>query len=142
MVARQRLLIEDIDGRARDLAASKGLNKIGLDHDRPPRRIHKSGRRLHKRQLRCAHKAARTAAEHQVDTDKIRLSEQLVFRNEHGSGCRRTLGGEVLAPRDYGHAEGFADLRYRASDITKAEQSQRLATEIIANEALPPSGSQ
>jgi hypothetical protein len=77
-----------------------------------------------------------------VDTDKIRLSEQLVFRNEHGSGCRRTLGGKVLAPCDYVHAEGFADLRYRASDITEAEQSQRLATEIIANEALPPSGSQ
>jgi len=49
VVARQRLLIEDIDGRARDFAASEGLNKIGLDHDRPARRIHKSGRRLHKR---------------------------------------------------------------------------------------------
>jgi hypothetical protein len=135
-------LIEDINGRARDFAASESLNQIGLDHDRPARRIHKSGRRLHKRQLRCAHKAARTAAEHQVNTDKIRLLEQLVFRHEYGAGCRRTLGGEVLAPCDYGHAEGLADLRHRASDITEAEQSQRPATEIIANEALPPAGSQ
>src|SRR6516164_6765508 len=142
MIERQRLLIKDIDGSARDLAVSQSLKEISLDHDRPARCIHKSGRWLHECQLRCAHKPARSGAEHQMDADEIRLSEEFVLRYKQSSRCRRALGGEVLAPGDDGHAEGFADLRHCASNVAEAEQSQCPTTEIIADEALPSTASQ
>ena len=77
-----------------------------------------------------------------MDTDEIRLSEQLVLRYKQRSRCRRAFGGEVLAPGDDGHAEGFADLRDSASNVAEAEQSQCPSTEIIADEALPSTASQ
>src|SRR6478672_1120172 len=142
MIKRQRLLIEDINGRARDLAFSQRLEEASLDHDRPARCVHKSGRRLHEREFRLTHKPSRPTAEHKVDADNIRLSEKLVLRDQYGSRCSRAVGREVLAPSDDRHAEGLADLRNCASDVTEAEQSQRPATEILADEALPSAASQ
>jgi len=35
MIGRERLVIKDVNRRARDRAASQRLKEIGFDHDRP-----------------------------------------------------------------------------------------------------------
>src|ERR1700719_484736 len=47
MIDRQRLLVEDIDGCARDRLISKRRNEICLDHDRSARHVYQARRRLH-----------------------------------------------------------------------------------------------
>ena len=118
MVARERLLIKNVHGRAGDLTFAQHFKEIGFDHDWSARRIHKSCRRLHKGEFCGTHEAARALAEDHVDGEDIRLPEQLILRNEFGARCRGAIGGEILAPRDDPHAEGLTDLSNRRSDIS------------------------
>src|ERR1700736_5775180 len=67
MIDRQRLLVEDIDGCAGDRLSFKGRNDIRLDEDRSARRVHQARRRLHECEFGRTDKAARPAAEHQMD---------------------------------------------------------------------------
>src|SRR5580704_7180195 len=142
MIERQRLLIEDVNGRRRDRPFLQRLKEIGFDYNRSARCIHKAGRRLHQREFCPTHKPARAAAEHKVDAEDIRLPKKLILRDQHGSCRSRALGGEVLAPGDDGHAEGLADLSNRTSDVTEPEQSECPSTEILSDEALPSATAQ
>jgi hypothetical protein len=83
VVARQRFLIEDIDGRARDFAASEGLNKIGLDHDRPTRRIQSRSSRVDRDSIGWTARAVRyTDSGHQADcTTRTALAEPAYQRS-------------------------------------------------------------
>src|ERR1700722_7985640 len=140
MIGRERLLVKDVNGRPRDLAPSQRLKEIGFDHDRPARCVHKPRRRLHEGELRGTNESARAAAEHKVNADDIGLPKKLVLRKQTDSyGCG-TIGGEVLAPGDDRHAEGFADAGNCTSDVTKAEHAECAPAQILADEALPSAG--
>jgi hypothetical protein len=124
MTGRERLLVKDVNGRARDRAASQRLKEIRFDHDRPARCVHKPRRRLHEGELRSTNESARAAAKHKVNVDDISLPKELVLRSQLGSCRRGTIGGEVLAPGDDRHAEGFADAGNCTSNVTKAEHAE------------------
>src|ERR1700722_14430380 len=137
MVGGQRLLVEDIDGRASDLLVCKRRNEIGLDHDWPARSVYEARRWLHERQFRGAHKAARPVAEHQMDGEDIRLPKQLFLRDAYSAAFGRALAGEILAPGDHLHAESGADLRPSAADATETQKPEGPSGHVIANCMLP-----
>src|SRR5580700_6214567 len=51
MIGRQRLLVKDVDPGAGDFAVSQSRKQIGLDHDRPARRVYQARRGLHERKF-------------------------------------------------------------------------------------------
>ena len=77
-----------------------------------------------------------------MDRDDIRLSEQLILRDECGAHFSRALGREILAPGDHIHTEGLADLRHRAADVAEAEDPERPPGHVITDRLLPSAAAQ
>src|SRR6266481_7332729 len=108
---RQRLTVEYVDRRAGDLLVLQHADQGLLFDDRPARRIDQPGRWLHSPQLRGPYQAARTAAQHQMNRQDVRLLEQLVPGDQ---GCARCSGGlarHVLAPGNQVHSKSAPDPR-------------------------------
>jgi len=68
-----------------------------------------------------------------MDGDDIRLSEQLILRDECGAHFSRTLGGEILAPCDHLHTEGVADICDRTADVAETQDTERPPGHVITN---------
>src|SRR6266446_10075884 len=62
VIRRQRLNVEYVDRRARDLLGLQRADQSLLVDDRPARRVDQQGRWLHSLQLRGPYQAARTVA--------------------------------------------------------------------------------
>src|SRR6202011_4639436 len=78
VIWRQRLNVEYVDRRASDLLVLQHADQSLFFDDWPARRIDQAGRRLHSSQLRGTYQAARSAAQHKMDRQDIRLLEQLI----------------------------------------------------------------
>src|SRR6202140_2541135 len=76
---RQRFNVEYVNRRAGDFLVLQRVDQSLLFDDRPARRIDQPGRWLHALQLRGAHQAARTAAQHQMDRQNVSPLEQLLL---------------------------------------------------------------
>src|SRR6267154_6363728 len=72
-----------------------------------------------------------------MDGDDIRLSEQLVPRDECGAHFSRAPGREILAPGDHLHTEGLADLRHRTADVAETQDTERPSGHVITDRLLP-----
>src|SRR6202162_2870737 len=72
-----------------------------------------------------------------MDRDDIRLSEQLVPRDECGAHFSRALGREILAPGDHLHTEGVADLCHRTADVAETQDTERPPSHVITDRLLP-----
>src|SRR5882724_10604871 len=108
---RQRLNVEYVDRRAGDLLVLQHADQGLLVDDRPARRIDQPGRWLHSPQLRGPYQAARTAAQHQMDRQDVRLLEQLVPGDQGFARCSGGLARHVLAPGNQVHSKSAPDPR-------------------------------
>ena len=138
----QRLLIEDIDRRAGDLARAERCDQRRLIHDRAARGVDEPRRRLHQREIGGSDKTVRAGAQHEMDGEDVRLPEEIFFRDVGGARGQRLLLRQVLAPGDDAHAEGEADAGDLRADIAEAEHAQGLAAQIGADGALPAARAQ
>jgi hypothetical protein len=105
VIRRQRLNVEYVDRRASDLLVLQHADQSLLFDDWPARRVDQPSRRLHSRQLRGTYQAARSAAQHKMDRQDIRLLEQLILGYQD---CARSFGGlgrHVLAPGNQIHSK-------------------------------------
>jgi hypothetical protein len=97
MTERQRLAREDFEGGASDRVRSERGDKCVLVDDRAAGRVYQPGRRLDERQFLRAHEPASRRAEHKMDRQHLRLTEELVFRDECRSGRSRRIKRQVAA---------------------------------------------
>jgi hypothetical protein len=77
-----------------------------------------------------------------MDGDDIRLSEQLILRDECGAHFGRAPGREILAPGDHLHTEGVADLRHRTADVAETQDPERPPGHVITDRLLPSAAAQ
>src|SRR3954468_14884850 len=72
-----------------------------------------------------------------MDRQEIRLPEQILLRHQRGAAGFRLFFGEILAPGNQVHADGFADPTDLAAKLAEAEKPQRFAGELDAERRLP-----
>ena len=134
-VARQRLLLPDIDRRARDPALVERLLERSFIHDAPARGVDHAGRRLHRPQLRLADEALRTLGERRVHRDVVRLLDQLLHRDDvHAQDARPLLRHERIV-RQHPHLESLRPPRHLRPDLPQPDDPQCLAAHLCPLEA-------
>src|SRR5579863_9273301 len=141
VIWRQRLNVEYVDRRASEFLALQHADQSLLFDDWPARRIDQPGRRLHSRQLRGAYQAARSAAQHKMNRQDIRLLEQLILGYKDCARSFSGLGRHVLAPGNQIHSKSAPNPRDLRSNPPKSQNAQGLSAEISAHCLLPAAGS-
>ena len=87
VVGVDRLLLEDVEARAGDLAGAQRLDERRLVHDRAARDVDQVGSRLHQRELRRADQVVRLVGQQAGDDDEVGFAQQLVERHAARAEC-------------------------------------------------------
>jgi hypothetical protein len=132
-----RLLGEDVEGRARDLARLQRLLERGMVDQLPPRTVDDQDAILHLREGLGVEPVRGLRGPRQVERDHVRA------RVEVGRALGAlhpqlavALGGDERVERQHGHAEALGPLSDQLADPAEAEDSERLAVDLHPGEPL------
>ena len=127
VVRRHRLILEHVEGRAREPSFVQRIVQRRLVHDSPARSVHQVGAGLHHRQLFGADHAARLVGERSVGGDDVRFLEQVGKRDELDPDLLGLLARQVGVVGDHAHPECPGALRHLRADAAGTGQAQRLS---------------
>ena len=131
------LLGIDVHRRAVEPLLLEGLGqRVEVDH-RPPARIDEAGPLLHPGELRGADHPPRLGRLGDVEGDEVALLEQRLQRLDRLRVPQRELGRGVV--EDDPHPEVLGQDRHLATDVTVADDTERLAPDLAraAGDLLP-----
>jgi len=103
-----KLLVIDIDRRARDAPLGERLDQGLRVDERPARGVHEIGALLHRGDRGGIDDAARALAQHHMDSDDIGVGEERLFLDALDARFRGPFGREVRAPGDDLHVQRLA----------------------------------
>src|SRR2546422_3197113 len=132
-----RLLLEHVEGRARDRPGRERVRQSGLVHDLPPRAVHDVRGPLHERELLRADHPLRLRGEGRVDAEIVRLHQEGGEAvDESDPPLLRRGWREIWIERDHVHPEGLRPPRDLRADPTGAEEPEDLPVELPSLETL------
>ncbi len=140
VVGGHRLLLEDIEGSARQLSTLERLGEGRLIDDAAPRRVDQVGGGLHQRQLLGADEPASLLGQRRVHGDHVGFFQKVGQRHQIDPRLLGALGRQVGIVSDHPHPERTSAPRHLRADAARAGQPERLAVQLDPLEAaaLPP----
>ena len=143
MVRRRRLLHENVEGGAGQVAGLEGVGQRLFVNDAAAGAVDDAGALAHQGHLAGADQVARLVGERRVDGEEIDLRQQSI---EIGGGLDADLagggGGEERVEAEHLHVEAGGAAGDLAADAAEADDAERLAGQLRADElgALPLGG--
>jgi len=125
----QRLLIEDVEARARDAPLAQRRDQRAFVHDRAARRVHEERAGLNEREPARVDEVARGLGQRDVDRDDVARREQRIELAALGAGLLRDFVREVRAPREHLHPERKPQPRDVPAHAAETHEAQRLAVQ-------------
>ena len=135
VVGRGRLLLEDVEGGARDAARLDRAGQRQLVDEPAAGAVDEARARLEARQLRLAEQVARVAGERRVDRDEVGARQELVELDRLHAQALGGLACQVGVVGDHVHAEADGPPRDLGPDPAEAEDAQHLAEQLDALQA-------
>ena len=136
-VGRQRLLREDVQRGARELARAQRRDERLLVDERAARGVDEQRAGPQQRQARRVDQAARRRRDRQVEADDVGHRERRLDRlGLLGAELGDALRGHERVVGDGAHAERARPRGHEPADAAEAEQRERLVGELDAREAL------
>ena len=121
----QRLGLEHIEVRTRDVAGVQGIDQRRLIDYRPPRRIDKVRARLHRRERLSRQHPAGSGVQPHVQRHEVRAGKQLVERVRSVHLVRRRVRRRRPPYGQHPHAERLRIARDALPDPAEADHQQR-----------------
>ena len=136
MILREGLALEHIDCRTRDDPILDRCRQITFVDNAAARAVDEAHALLHLTQLRHRDHAARLLRQRHMYRDKVRRCKDVVERPDGHAECLCTLLIDVRVIRNDVHVESERTLCNAAADASHADDAERLAAQLHADERL------
>ncbi len=138
MTGRRRLLLENVEARAGELAGHQRVVQRRLVDNPAACGVDQISRRLHALQPRRIEHSDRLGCLRAMNADKIGARQGCIEIADLLAACRLDLGGRLVGIIDqHGHFHGKAAFGSPRANAAKADDQDRLAVQIVGQFTQP-----